>query len=212
MTELIYTPEYNNNKSLFYYKSNVMSEEQLSVIIQWINKQNFKNGYWLNGKEIPRKHIWFQENNKNFCESWKHRYDRWNSENYDSILNKIQDNIQSSINPIINKFDWINESNINSCLVNLYSDENSSIKPHRDTADSFGLYPTITIFSIGDSRNILIKDTKNINNPFNKEIKLEHNSLFIMGGYSQENFTHEIPKELKKKNERYSLTFREYLY
>ena len=212
MTELIYTPEFNNNKSLFYYKNNIMNNEQLSLINEWILKQDFKNGYWLNGKEIPRKQIWFQENNKYFCETWKHRYDRWNSENYDDILKNIQDTIQQSINPIFNKFDWINHSNINSCLINLYSDEKSSIKPHRDTAESFGLYPTITILSIGESRFMKIKDIKNTDNPFNKEIKLENNSLFIMGGYSQEDFTHEIPKELTKKNKRYSLTFREFLY
>lgn len=211
MTEIIFTPEFNNNKSLFYYKNDIMNDGQLSTINNWLINKDFKNGYWINGKEIPRKQLWFQENNKYFCETWKHRYDRWNSENYDKILKNFQNNIQSLIHPIINKFNWVNNPNINSCLINLYSDENSSIKPHRDTEDSFGLYPTIIIFSIGESRYIKIKDIKNTDNPFNQEIKLEHNSLFIMGGYSQEDFTHEIPKESIKKNERYSLTFREYL-
>ena len=45
----------------------------------------------------------------------------------------------------------------NSVLVNYYRDGNDYIKPHRDTSDSFGFYPTIIGLSIGSERNMCIK-------------------------------------------------------
>ena len=45
----------------------------------------------------------------------------------------------------------------------------------------------------------------------NREFKLENNSIFIMGGRSQKDYTHRIDKEEDKNNIRYSLTFRMFL-
>ena len=111
---------------------------------------------------------------------------------------------------------------INSCLINKSRDGNDSIKPHRDTPYSFGDYPTICGVSFGDTRKLVFKkidfDKKNYNSmktdrksEMDFEIKLEDNSLFIMGGASQKYYSHEIPKSDSVK-QRYSLTFREFIY
>ena len=211
MSNEVFIPEINKNKSLFSYYKNIFNDDELLEINQWITKQNFKNGYWLNGRIIPRKQIWFQEKNKYFCEKWKYRYDRWESETYDDILYSIQNKIEQYTNRIISNYDWIKPININSCLINKYCDGNSSIKPHRDTPQSFGEYPIIAVFSIGTSRVMKIKECTKSDNSLNYDINLENNSLFIMGGYSQKYFTHEIPK-CDTNLERHSFTFREYIY
>ena len=116
----------------------------------------------------------------------------------------------------------ISKPTINSCLVNKYRDGNDSIKPHRDTPDSFGEYPTICGLSFGDKRKLVFKkidyNLKNYNSmktdrhsDMDFEIELEDNSLFIMGGASQKYYSHEIPKS-DSTNPRYSLTFREFIY
>ena len=107
-------------------------------------------------------------------------------------------------------------------MVNKYRDGNDSIKPHRDTPDSFGEYPTISGLSIGGKRKIVFRkidyDLKNYNSmkkdktsEVDFEMELEDNSLFIMGGASQKYYSHEIPKS-ESKETRYSLTFREFKY
>ena len=44
----------------------------------------------------------------------------------------------------------------------------------------------------------------------NREFELKNNSIFIMGGDSQREYTHQIDKEENVKDTRYSLTFRKY--
>ena len=135
--------------------------------------------------------------NKYFCEVWKYRYDRWKSNDYDPILKKIQDKVNLITNKLIDEYcSTIYKPKINSCLINKYRDGNDSIKPHRDTPYSFGDYPTICGVSFGDTRKLVFKkidfDKKNYNSmktdrksEMDFEIKLEDNSLFIMGGASQ---------------------------
>ena len=47
---------------------------------------------------------------------------------------------------------------INSCLVNKYRNGDDSIRPHRDTPDSFGFYPSIIGLSLGSSKVFNKKD------------------------------------------------------
>jgi alkylated DNA repair dioxygenase AlkB len=95
---------------------------------------------------------------------------------------------------------------INSCLVNLYENGNDKISRHKDSSDSFGNIPTIVNLSIGQTRILRL-----INNEETIDFPLEHNSLFIMAGSSQKNYTHEIIEDKTITKKRYSLTFRELL-
>ena len=184
-TKILYEP-------VFLYLENVLEKDILSNLREWLDKIKYKNGYSIAGKQIPRQQIWFQENNKYFCENWKNRYDRWQSEDYTEFLKNIQDKIQEKVYLAIEKYPEIQKS----------------IPPHRDCLDSFGEYPTIANFSIGDEREIMFRNNKT------KETTsylLKENSLFIMAGTSQTDYTHEILKTDSEKV-RYSMTFREYLF
>ena len=217
--------EINGEKSLFYYQNNFLTSEEYSSLSSWLTTKEFLSGNCVSGKQIPRQQLWFQENGDYFCKKWMFKYDRWTSNPYEEELTKIQNKViefTKSINSNILDDSRIQIPQINSCLINKYRTGSDSIKPHRDTSDSFGIYPTIIGLSIGSERNMLIKkinyDPENVNSlkhdsdtALNLDITLQDNSLFVMAGASQKYFTHEIPKS-ELDDIRYSLTFREYIY
>ena len=106
--------------------------------------------------------------------------------------------------------DLVNErllSNFNGILINKYQDGNDSIGKHSD--DETGLAPQgVVSISWGASRKFRIRDKKN------GKIKLDYltqnNEILVMSGDFQKQFTHEIPREKKVKEMRYSFTFRQH--
>ena len=222
MSDTLYQPEIYGEDALFYYKKNIFPEDYANEIKAWLNNLELKSGKCISGKEVPRLQLWFQEQNKYFCEAWKYRYPRWESQPYPEILSRFQSNIIDTSRNILEKYPKYSFPKINSALINKYRDGNDSIRAHRDTPDSFGEYPTIIVYSIGATRQIKIKkiiyDCENFaslrgdeDTTYDKTFDLEENSLFIMSGASQKYFTHEILKN-DTKDTRYSITFREYLY
>ena len=167
MTKILHMID--NEPSFFYYQENFFDTEELLQVKKYLleleQKKRFKDGNCLTGKEVPRKQIWFQKENQYFCNNWKYRYPRWESEEYSQKLNKIEKLVNQRTNTVL--FECLDEhldNNIqipvfNSCLLNLYRTGDDSIKPHRDTKDSFGTYPTISNISIGETRIIKIKKT-----------------------------------------------------
>jgi len=211
----------NGEFALFKYIPNIISSGESEKLRHWLDSQEFRDGNCISGKKIPRQQLWFQESGRYFCEDWKYRYERWTSLEYPAILKGLQKNMNDKVNNIIKGSINVEIPKLNSILINKYRDGNDSIRPHRDTAQSFGDYPTIVIISIGEPREMVIKkviyDQENMaslkeDRESYLELRyiLEPNSLFIMGGASQKYFTHEIPKS-DTSNLRYSLTLREYL-
>lgn len=217
-----FTPIINDELALFLYIPNVLNNNELLEITSWLENLQYKRGKCISGKEIPREQIWFQENGEYFCKNWKIKYDRWQAENYDDILIKYQNKINNIVDKKISKYEDIELSKFNSCLINKYRNGMDSIRPHRDTSESFGDYPIIAGLSFGATRTMGVKkianesyDTNSLkhdsNDSYNLNIELEDNSLFIMGGSSQKYFTHEIPKNPECLNTRFSLTFRKHI-
>lgn len=222
MTNIVYSPIIDGKKSIFLYKSNFFTKELFEEIRQFVKSQDYKDGKCVSGKEIPRKQLWFQKDGEYFCKSWKQRYERWEAfHEYPEILDKIVTEIKNNkeLNKTLNQHD-IEIPDINSCLINQYRDGNDSIRAHRDTHLSFGENPIIIGVSIGDERILRVR---RLHNPEvfkslkvhresdeNIDFQLEENSIFIMAGYSQTFFSHEIPK-MPEKKERFSMTFRKFI-
>ena len=216
-----FTPIINDELAMFIYIPNILTKNELLELTSWLHSLKYKGGNCISGKEIPREQLWFQENGHYFCNDWKIKYDRWESNNYEEILYKYQDKINNIVTNKLAKYGVLS-TKFNSCLINKYRNGMDSIRPHRDTSESFGDYPTIAGLSFGAKRTICIKKIANEcyetnslkhdqNDTYNLNVELEDNSLFIMAGASQKYFTHEIPKNQECKNERFSLTFREYI-
>jgi len=201
---------------MFYYEKNIFNDSNKKKITEYLNNINdFQcNPKCSNELTAGRLQKWYQVDGKYFCPLWKVRHKWWESFGYD-------DNIYYFQNIIQNKLKSINYNiNINSCLINKYRNGNDYIAPHRDSKLSFGNTPVIAILSMGQKRTLRFTKVENNNkhhaltkkdkNNIIIDFELEDNSLFIMSGDSQNNYSHQLLKDDSDK-ERYSLTFRQFI-
>src|SRR5215831_11065012 len=91
----------------------------------------------------------------------------------------------------------------NAVLCNLYRNGNDSVGLHADAEPEMG--PVIASVSLGTERLFRLK-RKNGAVAFAE--RLPHGSLLIMGGNTQKNFKHEVPKDPGVPQPRINLTFR----
>jgi len=201
---------------MFQYIDNILSDKDYQDIINYLNCINdFKcNPKCTDTSKFGRLQKWYQEDGKYFCPLWKLKHEWWKSFDYDNNLYRYQNLIQNKLN------EYKYNVEINSCLINKYRNGNDYISAHRDSKLSFGDEPIIAILSIGQPRTL--RFTKVENNYKDKcltkknkeniiiDYELDDNSLFIMSGNSQTCFSHELLKD-NSENERYSLTFREFI-
>jgi alkylated DNA repair dioxygenase AlkB len=206
----------NDLSSKFFYIKNFLDKEEQNELFEYLEGMddfrpciNFKN-------KANRFQKWYQEENKYFCPTWKHRFPRWESFSYDKILNGIQKKIQKKMIEL-----GLLKINFNSCLINKYVNGEDYIHFHRDSIQSFGEYPVIVGLSVGSDREIKFKKIKydegnlksiktDRDHPIRFKMKLESGSLFIMSGSSQKYFGHEIER-CNTKEMRYSLTYRKFI-
>jgi len=94
----------------------------------------------------------------------------------------------------------------NVCLANLYRDGNDSMGWHADNEEELGKNPSIASVSLGAERIFHLKH-KNLRTARHK-IKLQHGSLLVMKGTTQEFWKHQLPKTKKIISPRVNLTFR----
>lgn len=201
--------------ALFYHQPNFLPQELRHRILEYFNSTEFCGGENANGKDIPRRQLWFQRDNGYFCEHWHNRYPRWQSNEYSGELDELEKYVQEKLKFLLGDSS-VTIPTLNSMLINQYRDGNDSIRPHRDSAISFGEEPTIVVISLGSPRDLVFKKAKTLSTdidtdyPQEFEFKMTNNSLFIMAGGSQRYYTHEIPKSIES-GERYSITMREYI-
>ena len=205
--------------ALFYHQPDFLPQELRHRILQHLEATEFLGGQNTNGKDIPRRQLWFQRDNGYFCERWHNRYPRWESNSYTPELDELEKHVQEKIKILLAN-SKLEVPKLNSMLINKYRDGSDSIRAHRDSPTSFGEEPTIIVISLGSPRDLVFRKVKTDENPQSTEIdtdypqefefKMTDNSLFIMGGGSQRYYTHEIPKS-DEAGFRYSITMREYI-
>lgn len=96
----------------------------------------------------------------------------------------------------------------NSCLLNRYLDGSEAMGWHADNEDCMLKNGTIASVSFGDTRTMVFKHKVTGNQI---KVALEHGSLLLMRGETQENWLHQITKTKRSKNPRINLTFRTYV-
>ena len=96
-------------------------------------------------------------------------------------------------------------SGFNSVLLNAYRDGSDSMGWHADNEPELGQYPHIASISLGATRRFLVRPSGG-GKSFG--LDLEHGSLLLMKGASQENWQHSIPKTTRQTGLRINLTFR----
>lgn len=93
----------------------------------------------------------------------------------------------------------------NSVLVNLYRDGNDSMGWHADDEAELGPEPVIASVSVGQQRRFRIRHRESRETI---DVQLEHGSLVMMSGLSQQCWVHEVPKARRITEPRINLTFR----
>ena len=93
----------------------------------------------------------------------------------------------------------------NSCLLNLYHDGSEGMSWHADNEKMLKKNGAIASLSLGAARKFSFRhnDTKET-----VSLLLEHGSLLVMKGVTQEHWRHALPKSIKIKSPRVNLTFR----
>ncbi len=97
----------------------------------------------------------------------------------------------------------------NSCLLNLYEDGNSGIAWHSDDEKSLGKNIIIASLSFGEERKFSFKHKQTKQTI---SIMLEHGSLLVMKGQTQNYWLHSLPKCRTITKSRINLTFRTIKY
>lgn len=93
-----------------------------------------------------------------------------------------------------------------SCLLNLYRNGKDSNGWHADDEKELGHNPVIASISLGQERFFHLKHKKDAG--LKHKILLEHGSLLLMQGPTQQHWLHQIPKSTRSVKERINLTFR----
>ena len=210
--------EIDDSQSIFYYIPNFFTDNEVDKIKSKFDDIDYIPNYNYNETKIIRYQKWYQNNNRYFCESWKTKYKRWESNPYFNELENFQTMLVKKLKKLELTNIGIHIPEFNSCLINKYLPTNY-IRPHRDTDKAFGKEPVIIGISFGAPVTMLFKrvnynginaglSKKDKKNEFlNFKLNLKPNSLFIMAGSSQKYWTHEILK-LQGPTPRFSLTFR----
>jgi len=106
---------------------------------------------------------------------------------------------------IKSKIETICSETFTSCLLNLYRNGQDSNGWHADDEKELGPEPAIASISFGEERVFHFKHkTKDLK----QKIVLQHGSLLLMQGKTQEHWLHQIPKSKKNMKPRINLTFR----
>lgn len=92
------------------------------------------------------------------------------------------------------------------CLANLYRNGNDSMGWHADDEPALGKEPVIASLSFGGKRNFQLKHKEIKDQKY--QLELEHGSLLLMEGKTQQYWKHQLPKTGKPVPPRINLTFR----
>ena len=146
------------NDSFFYYTSNFLDESLKNELENFLETSKFHGGKCLSGKEIPRRQLWFQRQNGYFCNLWKYKYPRWESNEYSEVLDKIEKYTQTKINEILAKNN-ITPPNLNSILINKYRDDYEDMLLDLDEFLNLSMLQAVNLFNMSTKKNGVDKDS-----------------------------------------------------
>ena len=93
----------------------------------------------------------------------------------------------------------------NSCLLNLYHNGREGMSWHSDDEKDLKRFGTIASLSLGSERKFVFKHKVD---RVKVELLLEHGSLLVMKGRTQEYWKHRLPPDTAIQSPRINLTFR----
>lgn len=107
---------------------------------------------------------------------------------------------------IKNRIESATGHTFNSVLLNYYRDGQDAMSWHSDDEKELGIQPVIASLSLGSARRFLLRRKDKTEKSIG--LDLQHGSLLLMQGDTQENFQHALPRTAKQCSARINLTFR----
>ena len=139
-----------------------------------------------------RRCLWFNNEGVNY------KYGRYElpARRFPNFLSEIKEDLESH-----------RRLTVNSCLVNYYHDGSHHVPFHADDEGIFVMGHEIMSLSFGQERTFLIRGYRQETGLEELEVVLPTGSLLVMGGATQTNYQHSVPKDSSTKP-RINLTFR----
>ena len=109
-----------------------------------------------------------------------------------------------SLLDIKSRIEKLTAGTFNSVLANAYRDGSDSMGWHRDDEKELGRCPVIASVSLGEERRFLVRKK----GAKSTAVILEHGSLLLMKGESQQRYQHSLPKTRRPVGYRINLTYR----
>ncbi len=177
-----------------HYYGKIFSQELADFYYEYL----FNQIPWENDEAVifgkliltKRKVAWFGEKEFEYTYSKRTKYAQpWTPE----LLN------------LKRKCEEITGETYNSCLLNLYHDGSEGMAYHSDGEKDLKKHGAIASLTFGAERKFLFKHKQTKEKV---EIFLEHGSLLVMKGVTQDHWLHRLPPTTKVKTPRVNLTFR----
>ncbi|XP_054828959.1 alpha-ketoglutarate-dependent dioxygenase alkB homolog 3 [Eublepharis macularius] len=169
--------------------------EQLLQEVHWTQRTHSKQDL---SYEEPRLTAWYGE--------LPYTYSRLTlkpNPNWHSLLIMLKDRIEE-----------ITKRTFNSLLCNLYRNEKDSVDWHSDDEPALGRNPVIASLSFGATRMFemrkkpLPEENEDYTYVQRVRVPLDHGTLLMMEGATQEDWQHRVPKDYHSRGARINLTFR----
>ena len=177
-----------------YYEEFLKAEKANAYLNKFLKLDSWRHDkIKLFGREIyqPRLTALFGESGKNYTYSG---------------LEMIPETFTKELIEIKDQCEEISHTSYNVCLANLYRDGKDSMGWHSDDEKELGKHPIIASVSLGAERIFHLKHKKD--KTARHKIRLQHGSLLIMKGTTQEFWKHQLPKTQQSIGPRINLTFR----
>ncbi|KAL5010860.1 hypothetical protein ScPMuIL_013165 [Solemya velum] len=169
--------------------------EQLYHELPWRQRSDVRNGETF---LQPRLTVWYGEYPYSYSGVTHQSNKEWSP-----LLTMLKDRLEE-----------VTGHQFNSMLANMYRDGHDSVDWHCDNERALRKHPTIASLTFGDVRNFELRKIPPPESAgdyrFMEHVKIPlcHGSLLIMGGATQEQWQHRIPKEYHDRGARINLTFR----
>lgn len=183
-----------SNAEIFYYPNFYAQEKSKELFKKLLSETPWQqDDITIFGKtyQQPRLTALYGDNNKQYKYS--------NIVMHPKLFTNTLLEIKNDVEKICSK-------TFTSVLLNLYRNGKDSNGWHSDNEKELGNLPLIASLSFGAKRVFQLKHITETSQRY--KIELENGSLLIMGGDTQTNFKHQLPKTMRPLTQRINLTFR----
>jgi len=179
-----------------FYKKILFEDKELldKMFKHYSNLEWKQDTYIINGRSVTPKRKTFM-----YGKDYTYSGMKQIGVPFDDKLSYIAKQIEKKLN--------LEKGYFNGCLLNYYIDGSSYISYHKDDEKEMISDSVIVSLSLGATRKFYLKNDET------KEVeKLIHNEgeILVMETLTQKEWTHSVPKEMKVKEPRISLTFRRF--